>query len=321
MCASLESPARRLGDLEREVLLKAAAREAADSETGSIPAGAGLPVEMLGFYDALRRRHVSINSFERLLPTWRGTPRSIAAPSVFCGKRTFSPRLFEVRGAAGYDGMWMNTRSGAPSSVRASPSVAARGRHGRRPHGRRRRVLACDFDLLARLPLLERVDIIATHATLGAGFLDRLQNLMPGFEEAEMPGVGMAIEESSQPVIVGATMGRPSPSAAMEQALSASRDAGVPGSAALDRRAVVFKRPLPYLYLAHDVFASAGFPYQTFDALPLAAEPSAASLDLVFEFVISQFTRDLSWHSWHRRTFGLSRWSPCGPPRRCRPQP
>ena len=64
------------------------------------------------------------------------------------------------------------------------------------------------------------------------------------------------------------------------------------GGSDLDRRAVVFKRPLPYVYLARDVFADAGIPYQTFDALPLAAEPYAAALDLVFEFVTSNFTRE-----------------------------
>jgi ATP-dependent helicase/nuclease subunit B len=54
----------------------------------------------------------------------------------------------------------------------------------------------------------------------------------------------------------------------------------------------VFKRPLPYLYLARDVFGGAAIPYQTFDALPLAAEPFAAALDVVLEFVESQFSRD-----------------------------
>ena len=62
--------------------------------------------------------------------------------------------------------------------------------------------------------------------------------------------------------------------------------------ASLDRVAVVFKRPLPYLYLAREVFGSAGLPYQASDALPLAAEPFAAALDLVFEFVESGFTRE-----------------------------
>jgi RecB family exonuclease len=65
-----------------------------------------------------------------------------------------------------------------------------------------------------------------------------------------------------------------------------------PGAFELDRVAVVYKRPLPYLYLAREVFGGAGIPYQTTDTLPLAAEPFAAALDLIFEFVASSFTRN-----------------------------
>ena len=55
--------------------------------------------------------------------------------------------------------------------------------------------------------------------------------------------------------------------------------------------AVVFKRPLPYLYLAAEVFGAAGIPYEAFDALPLAAEPTVAALDLVLDAVAANFTR------------------------------
>ena len=58
----------------------------------------------------------------------------------------------------------------------------------------------------------------------------------------------------------------------------------------LSRTAVVFKRRLPYIYLAREVFGAAGVPYQTLDALPLAAEPYAAAVDLVFECVSSGFS-------------------------------
>src|SRR5205814_9318713 len=64
-----------------------------------------------------------------------------------------------------------------------------------------------------------------------------------------------------------------------------------PNRPPLHRIGVVFKRPLPYLYLARDVFGGAGIPYQTFDGLPLAAEPFAAAVDLVLEFATSSFTR------------------------------
>ena len=54
---------------------------------------------------------------------------------------------------------------------------------------------------------------------------------------------------------------------------------------------MVYKRPLPYLYVAREVFGSAGIRYDTSDALPLAAEPFAAAVDLVLDLVASSFTR------------------------------
>ena len=59
----------------------------------------------------------------------------------------------------------------------------------------------------------------------------------------------------------------------------------------LDRVAVVFRRPLPYLYLARAVFGAGRIPYQTQDGLPLAAEPIAAALDLLLAAASSHFTR------------------------------
>ena len=63
-------------------------------------------------------------------------------------------------------------------------------------------------------------------------------------------------------------------------------------SAVLDRHAVVYKRPLPYLYLAPETFGAAAIPYQTSDALPLAAEPTAAAVDLILDLVETSFSRD-----------------------------
>ena len=58
-----------------------------------------------------------------------------------------------------------------------------------------------------------------------------------------------------------------------------------------NRTAVVFQRPLPYLYLARSVFADARQPYQALDSLPLAAEPFAAALDVIFAFLIAAANR------------------------------
>ncbi|MGH9162062.1 MAG: PD-(D/E)XK nuclease family protein, partial [Vicinamibacteraceae bacterium] len=59
----------------------------------------------------------------------------------------------------------------------------------------------------------------------------------------------------------------------------------------LDGVALVYNRPLPYLYLARQVLGGAGIPCQAFDALPLASEPYAAALDVVLEAVSSGFVR------------------------------
>ena len=57
---------------------------------------------------------------------------------------------------------------------------------------------------------------------------------------------------------------------------------------------MVFKRPLPYLYLAPDTLGAAGVPYRVVDALPLAAEPVVATVDLVLDAVETRFARDVA---------------------------
>ena len=153
------------------------------------------------------------------------------------------------------------------------------------PHG----LFAADFDLLSRLPGLEQLDIVATTGLLRSGFDQRVHDWLPGLDEIEATELGAA----------------PSP---VPRMLAPDREDGVPvwvrrdreeelvaiarrAGERLDRTAVVFARPLPYLYLAREVFGSAKIPYQAVDTLPLAAEPAAAALDLIIEFVSSQFTR------------------------------
>ena len=62
----------------------------------------------------------------------------------------------------------------------------------------------------------------------------------------------------------------------------------------LERTAIVYKNPLPYLYAAAEIFRGAGIPYQMSDALPLAAEPTSAALDLILDTVSSRFSRSES---------------------------
>ena len=299
MHSRLPSPPRRLTDLEREVLLNAAAREvAASDQEPPFRLRAGLLVEMLALYDDLRRRDSSVDDFERVLARElqrdaeddRGAARLLKQTTFLAAAfRGYEARR-DATGAV--DEYALRTR--LLEAVPARPLrqiVVTVGERSVDSAG----LWPADLALLTQLPHLEQIDIVATHATIAAGLLDRLEKFMPGFEEGELPpDPDEVIDQSARPVLVV-----PSDT----QSFTVSRDredelssiaASVKsaGASDLDRRAVVFKRPLPYVYLARDVFADAGIPYQTFDALPLAAEPYAAALDLVFEFVTSNFTRE-----------------------------
>ena len=298
MHSRMPVPPRRLSGLEREVLLNAAARQIAASEIGApFRLRAGLLVQMLDLYDELRRRHISIDMFERLISGDLERDAGIDRGA----ERLLRQTTFLAAAFRGYEARLAASGSVDEHALRAQLllEVPARPlRHLIITVGDRSVDAAglwpADFDLLTRLPLLEHVDVVATRGTIAAGLFDRLQKLLPGFEEADLPLTNQdppaapeLIAASDRPFIV--SRDREDELATVARALKCAEASS---ETALDRRAVVFKRPLPYVYLARSVFADAGIPYQTFDSLPLAAEPYAAALDLVFEFVTSEFTRE-----------------------------
>ena len=63
------------------------------------------------------------------------------------------------------------------------------------------------------------------------------------------------------------------------------------GGPPFDWIGLVVARPLPYLYLAREVFDGAELPFEALDTLPLAAEPYAAAVDVVLECAAANFTR------------------------------
>jgi RecB family exonuclease len=297
MHSRLPSPPRRLGELEREVLLNAAAREAAAVVEPPFRLRAGLLVAMLAMYDDLRRRDSSVDDFERRLTGElerdadldRGAERLLKQTAFLAA----AFRRYEARRDAtgAVDEYALRARLLETVPVRPIRQVVVTiGEQSVDPAG----LWPADLDLLTRLPLLERIDIVATHASIAAGLLDRLEKFMPGFEEAGSSDQPDPHDAASNPVLVAPTSHtRFTLNRDREDELS-SIVASIKGdrSGELDRRAVVFKRPLPYAYLARDVFADARVPYQTYESLPLAAEPYAAALDMVFEFVASNFTRE-----------------------------
>ena len=298
MHARLPSVPRRLTDLEREVLLNAAARDVAASDVEPpFRLRAGLLVEMLALYDDLRRRDSTVDNFERVLVRElqrdaeddRGAARLLKQTTFLAAAfRGYEARR-EATGAV--DEYALRTMLLEVPAVRPLRQlVVTVGERSIDSAG----LWPADLALLTQLPQLEQIDIVATQASIAAGLLDRLEKFMPGFEEGELPNDPDDVADTTRPVIV-------MPSETQAFTLRRDREDELSSIAAamksngpsdLDRRAIVYKRPLPYVYLARDVFADAGIPYQAFDALPLAAEPYAAALDLVFEFVMSNFTRE-----------------------------
>lgn len=292
--ARLVAPPEWLSPFDREVILArgaAAARGAGLEPPFSIRPG--LVAEMLRLYDALRRQRRNVDRFEEFLTDElahsddRGAVR-LLAQTVFLADAF---RRYE----AGLE-MWhaddehrLRDRliaEAAPQPVRrVIVTVTDRVAD---PAG----LWPADFDLLARLPGLERLDVVATEARLGGGWLERVFEDLPGIEEVAAPpsrGERALCLVPSPDEWVFTSRDREEELAAFARRLKAERRAG---RLAPDARVgLVVRRPLPYLYLARDVLERAGIPYEARDTLPLAAEPFAAALDVVLEWLSSGFTR------------------------------
>ncbi|MGH7464722.1 MAG: hypothetical protein ACREK1_06070, partial [Longimicrobiales bacterium] len=297
LAARLPERPRMLNAFEREALLGVACRDAADG--GAVPPfriRPGLVAEILAFYDDLRRHENDIDTFQRkaldaLEPgadVDRGAERLVRQTRFLVA----AFRAFEARCAS----------SGALDEhtlralLRALPA-AAPCRHivvtvrdrAADPHG----LWSSDLDLLARLPGLERIDIVVTDACLAGAFHERVHRVLPGIEElrwaVEPRAAELILIVPSESGIAHVSRDREEEVAAF--AARIRRTAREPQSPPLERVALAVRRPLPYVYVAREVLRSAAVPCQTFDALPLAAEPYAAALDLVFSCVSANFAR------------------------------
>ena len=295
---SLPDSPPRLTRFEREVLLRLAARST--EKAGTRPPfrlRPGLIVEILDFYDRLRRSHRTIDDFHRLVTgeltsvadTDRGAERLLeqaeflaAAFAEFERRTAESGRTDEhaIRS------MLLLTPVNPPCEhVIVAVADQAADERG---------LWAADFDLLARMPGLRRVDVVATEGLLASGLHQRLhEKHLPGIEDIRIGVEGSgpvltvpAREEGAAPVVVHTSRDREEELADIARSLKLDSRART-----LERSAVVFQRPLPYLYLARQVFGSAHLPYQTTDALPLAAEPFVAGVDLILTFVAAEGTR------------------------------
>ena len=295
--ARLANPPRRLSAIERDVIAQAAARAAAADEELSFQLRPGLIAEMLRFYDHLRRQSQQVDRFEALIAEALGSDDVDRATARMRTQTRFLAQAFReyerrVRGSSACDEHVLRDRlmsEAAPNPLRhvivtvADWIADAEG------------LFSADFDLLARIPALRTLDIVATERVLGSGLHERLHGWLPGLDETS---VGPS--SASRPILLTPPAApseepwwthrdREEELVTVARYVKAGRRDGT--AAALERTAVVYKRPLPYLYPATEIFGAAGIAYETFDALPLAAEPSSAALDLILDAAASNFTR------------------------------
>jgi len=301
LAGRLASPPPRLSGFEREAIVRSASADAvAAGVTPPFQLRPGLVAEMVRFYDQLRRQRQSVARFEEILveslsadiDVDRGAARMLQQTRFLAAVYSSYERRLADGGLVDEHALRERIIAGEertdtclPRPLRVVVSVAD---WIAEPGG----LFHADFDLLARAPDIAAIDVVATVGVLGSGFHQRLHDWLPGLEEVDAPAIG--VETSSPDPILMRPSSPVSDSAFVhrdrEEELIAIARTIKAERAAVDS-AVVFNRPLPYLYLASPVFGAAGIPYHTADALPLAAEPFVAALDLALEFVASQFTR------------------------------
>jgi RecB family exonuclease len=294
----LDSCPRVLTAVEREVVAAAAAADAAAA--GAAPPfrlRPGIVAALLAFYDQLRRHRRSVDAFERLLvdelePSAefdRGARRLLLQTRFLVAAfRAYDRRLDTLDGLDEHrlrERLLAGDAAHAVSEIVVTVPDQAAHTAGLYP---------ADFDVLARLPGLARVTLIATDAVLDSGFRERLDDWLPGLAESR-------VESAARPAPALVA-----PAAAAERPYFAWRDREeeLRGIARAVRRAVVadgrspaaaavvVQRPLPYLYLAPSVFGAASLAVRAGEALPLAIEPYAAAVDLVLAFAAGRFGRE-----------------------------
>jgi RecB family exonuclease len=299
--ARLPRAPRRLNRFEREAMAQAAAVEASGDgqSTRALPfqLRPGLIAEILRFYDQLRRQSQQLHRFEELIE------EAVGAAADKGAERLLQQTRFLARTFRSYERRLAQAGTCDEHTLReqllAEPATPPL-RHVivtvsdwiADPDG----LFVADFDLLSRMPGLEAVDIVSTEGVLGSGFHGRLHNWWPELEEQQASDL-IGAPTATPPVLLTPPAARPEQPwfAARdreEELVAIARRIKADADPILERHAVVYKRPLPYLYLAAEAFTSAGIPHQTGDGLPLAAEPVAAAIDLILEFVEAGFTRD-----------------------------
>ncbi len=287
---------RELSGEEREVLLRVACRAVmAGGLEPPFRVRPGLVAEMVRFYDDLRRCQKDVDTFERLALGMlepgaaddRGARQLVQQTRFLAAAfRDFERRCSED----GADEHELRRRvvGEAPSRPYRHVVIAVADRIVD-PHG----LSSADWDLLARAPGIAQLDVVVTDRVLAGALHERIHGVLPGIEEVRFEPQRLqrhpAVAVPDQQSLVYLVRDREEEVAAFARRVKKARRDG--RLSALERAALVVHQPLPYVYLARSVLGSAGLDCQLFDTLPLAAEPTAAALDLVLTFTSSGFAR------------------------------
>ena len=193
---------RLASPMERQIMMMAAARRVATGEASPpFRLRLGLVPAVVEFYDQLMRYRLSIEAFERhmteeLQPSLdldRGA-RRLLRQTRFLAKtfRGYERRLTND----GYvDEHALRRLLVVQETSSLSRVVVTVPDHVASPGG----LWPADYDLLTRMPGLDQVDVVATEGVLGAGFHERVVELLPGIEEVQVADVG-----AQAPVVVTA---------------------------------------------------------------------------------------------------------------------
>ena len=290
-----------LSDCEREFLLSEAARDT--TAAGISPPfiiRPGLVGKMLAFYDALRRQRRTLDDFARLTvgelelsaPIDRGAARMLDQTNFLVN--TFMEFEALVTATARLDEHQLRAR--LLTDVCQPPFRHVVITVGEQPVSTDGLWLA-DFDLLTRMPHLEQIDVVMTEGFLSCGFLERIHELLPGIKDerveasqSRQPSLEIPIEAEKTYFI---HRDREEELWAIARRLKSNRLTETDQETAADGAVgVVFQRPLPYLYLAEQIFGGSKISFETVHGFPLAAEPYAAFVDLVLDVAISKFARE-----------------------------
>ncbi len=296
LIARLPPGPRMLSGFEREAMLAAGAREAEEAGAAApFHVRPALIAEMLALYDHVRRLGRTADDFDRLL----GGELEPAAESDRGALQLLEQTRFLAAAFRAYEARLADGGAGDEHSARARLADTPSGRPlrklivaiGDRPYDADG-FWPADVAMFTTIAGLDDIDVLATSGVLEAGYRDRLRL---AFVEIDEQPSGT---ESTSPVLIVPSDGyafghrdREDELEGVARRIKTAASTTAAPQAAVDRTGLVVARPLPYLYLAREVFAGAGLSFEALDTLPLAAEPYAAAVDVVLECAAANFTR------------------------------